>query len=249
MNMNHRLYTAKVFVLLIAMELAPVTIATATVEHGVTLDVLQEETLERIGAGKYWMRATELSIEPEHFISEPSLGIGAIAYLFEGTVVSSDKGQSERRTTGEALTLSATSDRRYKNAGKDTVRVVVFEVLPISRDNTKPTGDTGRIKLEKEIEVEAGRNKMILVHGRIAKGGFAGEHTHKGNEMRVLLSGSLSMRMYERNEVHQQGDYFFEPANTHMMRVEGDKKRDISFIIFELGPSEDVDAVYHADGR
>jgi quercetin dioxygenase-like cupin family protein len=101
--------------------------------------------------------------------------------------------------------------------------------------------------LDKEIDIPKTGQKLILVHGTIEPGGSAGEHTHQGSEMRLLLAGSLTMTMPEKTVTYRKGQYFFEPAHTHMTKVEGDRSTPTEFIIFEVGTATDVDSVYHPE--
>jgi quercetin dioxygenase-like cupin family protein len=226
---------------------------TAIESHGVTLQVLKEDIVGGLAPGKYRMRATEITAEPGRSIGELTHAGRGMAYIFNGTVTSAEDGQQKSYTAGEGASATQSRARRYKNEGRDVLKMVVFEVLPMAQDQAdeaeKRKGITERIMLEREIHVSAGTQKMILVHGRIARGGFAGEHTHRGAEMRVLLSGSLTMTMHQNAAVYKKGEYFFEPANTHMMKVEGDKNTDTDFIIFEVGAERELDSIYHPDGR
>ena len=240
-------------IFLIEIVMVSVSGTTAAIEsHGVTLNVLKEESIDELLAGKYAMRATEITARAGHVIRELSHGGRGIGYLLNGTVMSTENGRSERYTVGQAISVRVKDDRQYKNVGEDLVRIVVFEVLPLFQTKTRKPSETKdpteNVKLEREIDVASGENKIILVYGKIARGGFAGEHTHRGNEMRVLLTGSLTMSMHQNTEHYEKGNYFFEPANTHMMKVEGDKNQDTSFIIFEQGPAHELDDIYHPGG-
>ncbi len=235
-------------ILLIEIVIVSGTMA-AIESHGVTLNVLKEESIDGLLAGKYRMRATEITARAGHVIRELSHGGRGIGYLLNGTEMSTENGRSERYTAGQAITVGVKDDRQYKNAGEDLVRIVVFEVLPLSQTKTRKPSETKdfteKVRLEREIDVPTGENKIVLVYGKIARGGFAGEHTHRGNEIRMLLTGSLTMSMHQNTEHYERGNYFFEPANTHMMKVEGDKNQDTSFIIFEQGPTHELDDIYH----
>ncbi|HEY6085489.1 MAG TPA: hypothetical protein VIU63_08830 [Nitrospira sp.] len=54
------------------------------------------------------------------------------------------------------------------------------------------------------------------------------------------------MNMPETYQFLLLREYFFEPAQTHMMKVEGDRAMFTDFIIFEVGAVRDVDTIYHA---
>ena len=157
--------------------------------------------------------------------------------MFSGTLAFKENGQSKSYTAGQGMHATSQDNRRYKNQGRRCRKNGRLRGTPdiCPADGDQAMGATTRIVLEREITLADGKNKMILVHGKIARGGFAGEHTHRGSEMRVLLSGSLTMTMHKNKEVYKEGEYFFEPADTHMMKVEGDKNADTDFIIFEGG--------------
>jgi quercetin dioxygenase-like cupin family protein len=188
----------------------------AVESHGVTLQILKEEPLDNLTAGEYRMRATEITIPSGFSFEELTHDGQGMAYMFSGALASKENGQSKSYTAGQGMHATPQDDRRYKNQGEGAVKMVVFEVLPTSHATADGgqamKGAATRIVLEREIMLADGKNKMVLVHGKIARGGFAGEHTHRGSEMRVLLSGSLTMTMHKNKEAYKEGEYFFEPA-------------------------------------
>jgi len=103
--------------------------------------------------------------------------------------------------------------------------------------------------LERQIDIPATAQKLILVHGSIQAGGLAGKQTHQGAEMRLVLAGSLMMTVQDKTPTFRKGEYFFVPPHTQMTKVEGDRSKPIDFINFEVGAVNDVDAVYHPDSQ
>ena len=218
--------------------------------HGVTLHVLQEVMVEKLDAGKYRMRATEITVEPGHVLSTSMYPGPSMAYIFEGIVVSREHGIQNQHRAGEGAVAVESGSWRYKNEGDSPLRLVIFELVP-SEQASAHTKDVasgkGHVMLDKEIDILKTGHKLILVHGTIEPGGSAGEHTHQGSEMRLLLAGSLTMTMPEQTVTYRKGQYFFEPAHTHMTKVEGDRSTPTEFIIFEVGTATDVDSVYHPE--
>lgn len=224
--------------------------ARAIESHGVTLQVLNEEDMDSLVNKKLRMRAVEFVAEPGQPIGELTHGGFGIGYIFTGAIASEIE-PSKSYKSGQSVSITPSNNPGYKSSGEESLKMAVFEITPMADETTEETQRTGikKIKLEREVGLAVGKHKMILVHGKIARGGFAGEHVHRGAEMRVIISGSLTMAMHKKTEVHKEGEYFFESADTHMMKVEGDKGKDTEFIIFEVGTTRDVDSVYHADGR
>ena len=218
--------------------------------HGVTLHVLQEAMLEKLHSGKYRMRATEITVEPGHVLSTSTYPGPSMAYIFEGTVVSIEHGIQHEHRAGEGAAALESGRWRYKNEGDSQLRLVIFELIASTQAsvNKKDVANgKGHVMLDKEIDIPKTGQKLILVHGTIEPGGSAGEHTHQGSEMRLLLAGSLTMTMPEKTVTYRKGQYFFEPAHTHMTKVEGDRSTPTEFIIFEVGTATDVDSVYHPE--
>src|SRR5690242_19797876 len=90
-------------ILLIEIVIVSGTMA-AIESHGVTLNVLKEESIDGLLAGKYRMRATEITARAGHVIRELSHGGRGIGYLLNGTEMSTENGRSERYTAGQAIT-------------------------------------------------------------------------------------------------------------------------------------------------
>jgi quercetin dioxygenase-like cupin family protein len=224
--------------------------AEAVESHGVTLQVLKEEEVDGLVKGKHRMRAIEITAEPGQPIGELARGSFGIGYIFTGAITSVDE-PSQSYKAGQAVIVTPLNNRRYKNGGENTVKMAIFEITPMTdgATDTSQRMGTAKIRLERDVGLAAGKHKMILARGKIARGGFAGEHVHRGAEMRAIISGSLTMAMHKETEVYKEGEYFFEPADTHMMKVEGDKSKDTEFIIFEIGTVRDVDSIYHPDAR
>lgn len=218
--------------------------------HGVALHVLQEAMLDKLHPGKYRMRATEITVEPGQVLSTSTYPGPSMAYIFEGTVVSMEHGIQNEHRAGEGAAALESGSWRYKNEGDSPLRLVVFELVPstqASANKKDVTSGKGHVMLDKEINIPRTGQKFILVHGTIEPGGSAGEHTHRGSEMRLLLAGTLTMTMPEKTVTYRKGQYFFEPAHTHMTKVEGDRSTPTEFIIFEVGTATDVDSVYHPE--
>jgi len=231
-------------VLLVSLSLSPCLVQ-ASESHGVVLHVLKETTIENLNPGKYRMRAIELAAEAGRILSHSTYPGPSMAYVLEGTVTSSERGQEKRYREDEGAAALDTTDWRYKNDGDHLSKFIIFELVPATEARA-PEREADHVMLEREIDIPSTTQKLILVHGTIEPGGFAGEHTHQGAEMRLLLSGSLTMTMHDKTAIFRQGEYFFEPAHTHMMKVEGDRTMFTDFVIFEVGDVRDVDTVYHA---
>lgn len=216
--------------------------------HGVALQVLQEVTLDELHPGKYRMRATEITTEPGRVLSSSTYPGPSMAYILEGSVTTMEHGKQNQHRAGEGAAAVESGSWRYKNEGDSPLKLVIFELVSstqASANKKDEASGNGHVMLDKEIDIPKAGQKLILVHGTIQPGGSAGEHTHQGSEMRLMLAGSLTMTMHEKTMTYRKGQYFFEPAHTHMTKVEGDRTTPTEFIIFEVGTAKDVDSVYH----
>jgi quercetin dioxygenase-like cupin family protein len=210
--------------------------------QGVNRQVLKEEALEGITEGKYKMRATEITVEPGGSMSEHTHGGPGMRYMLSGTLTSTEDGQNKTYTVGQGFSETPQVHHSYKNEGKDPVKIVVFELLPMGEVKAmaaqEKKGVTSKVMIEKDVEgLTAGKYKMILVRVKFAPGGYVGEHTHPGPGIRLLASGSLTITT-DKTEAYKEGDYYFEPAGTHMAKVEADKSKETDFVLFEVRPAD-----------
>jgi quercetin dioxygenase-like cupin family protein len=216
--------------------------AGAVEAQGVSRQVLLESVVDGLTAGKYKMRAVEMTVEPGGSVSEHTHEGPGVRYIISGTLTSKEDGQTKTYTAGQAFAETPQVHHSYKNEGKDPVKILVFEILPTGETKAQAAqerkGVTSKTMLEQEVEgLTAGKYKMILVSLKIAPGGFIGEHTHQGPGIRWVASGSLAITT-DKTDTYKEGQYYFEPAGTHMARVEGDKNKETQLILFEVRPAD-----------
>jgi len=217
--------------------------AHAVEAQGVTRQVLVEATADGLTEGKYHMRAVEITVEPGGFMSEHTHGGPGARYMLSGSITSMEDGQSKTYTAGQGFAETPQVHHSYKNEGSEPAKILVFEVLPLGETKAmaaqEKKGVTSKVMLEKEVDgLTAGKYKMILAHIKFAPGGFVGEHTHQGPGIRLVRSGSMTIRTDSKTDMYKGGDYYFEPAGTHMARVEADKNQETEFLIFEVRPAD-----------
>jgi quercetin dioxygenase-like cupin family protein len=140
---------------------------TASESHGVTLQVLREDIVDDLVPKKYRMRATEITVEPGRWIGELTHGGRGMAYIFTGTVTFEEDGQRKSYRAGEGVSVARPGGHRYKNEGRDVLKLVAFEVFPAfpmdqgrTDEVQERKGITASIKLEKEIDLPAGKQKQ-----------------------------------------------------------------------------------------
>lgn len=216
--------------------------ADAVEAKGVNRTVLGKALADGLTEGKYKMRAVEVTIEPGGSMSEHTHAGPGLRYVISGTLSSQEDGKTKIYTAGQVFAETPQVHHSYKNVGSKPVQLLVFEIVPIGEVEVKAAqekqGVTSKVTIEAEVDgLTAGKYNMLLFHVVWEPEGFVGEHTHGGPGIRWLASGSLTITE-EGTKIYKAGDYYFEPAGSHMARVDADKSRKSDLYIFTIAPAE-----------
>lgn len=206
--------------------------------------VMCQTLVEGLTEGRYLMTVSEMVIQPGETAGPHTRKGPGIQYLLDGTVTGGpDADHIRTYGAGSFWFESGKIPAQWANYGDIPSRILIFAVRAAHEVSQEPIqGATLTKMLERQVDgLTAGTYWMRAVLAELAPGGVIGPHTHRGPGLRYVLTGRLTITLggpEGSSETYSAGQSYFEPAGTHMARVEGDPLTTIRFIVVELQSAE-----------
>ncbi len=209
--------------------------------------VAYQTLVEGLTDGQYLMTASEIVIQPGKTTGLHTHAGPGVRYLLDGVVTGGlDADHTRTYGAGSFWFESEKIPAQWTNHGDTPARILTFEVRAAREAEVlqEPVqGVTFTKMLERQVDgLTAGTYRMRAVLAELAPSGVIGPHTHQGPGLRYVLAGGLTITTdgpEGPSETYSAGQYYFEPAGTHMARVEGDPSTATRFIVVGLESVEE----------